>query len=74
VIMDPALPRLEPIASNNQPIPKDMQIRLRDQIVVPFSAGANGLGWITTNGLGKFGLPDLQIRDFPRTCTTTWAG
>ena len=33
--------------------------------MVPFSVGENGLGWITTNGLRKFGLPDLQIRDFP---------
>jgi uncharacterized protein YegJ (DUF2314 family) len=65
VILDPALPRLEPIASDHQPIPKDLRIRLRDQIVVPFSVGENGLGWITTNGLGKFGLPDLQIRDIP---------
>ena len=65
VILDPALPRLEPIASYKQPIPKDLQIRLRDQIVVPFSMGENELGWITTNGLSKFGLPDLQIRDFP---------
>jgi hypothetical protein len=37
VVLDPVLPRLEPIASHNQPIPNDLRLRLRDQIMVPFS-------------------------------------
>jgi uncharacterized protein YegJ (DUF2314 family) len=72
VVMDPALPRLEPLATQKQPIPKDLQIRVRDQIIVPTSIGETGLGWITTNGLGKFGLPDLQIRDYPPNLHLGW--
>jgi uncharacterized protein YegJ (DUF2314 family) len=34
-------------------------------IVVPISVGESGLGWLTTRGLGKFGLPDIEVRDLP---------
>jgi len=34
-------------------------------IIVPFSVGDSGLGWMTTRGLQKFGLPDLQLKDIP---------
>lgn len=35
-------------------------------IIVPFSVGQDsGLGWMTTRGMGKFGLPDLELRDVP---------
>lgn len=34
-------------------------------IIVPFSVGESGLGWMTTRGLQKFGLPDLQMTDIP---------
>ena len=34
-------------------------------IIVPFSVGESGLGWMTTRGLQKFGLPDLQLTEVP---------
>lgn len=34
-------------------------------IIVPFSVGDSGLGWMTTRGLQKFGLPDLELKDVP---------
>jgi len=34
-------------------------------IIVPFSVGESGLGWMTTRGLQKFGLPDLQLTEMP---------
>ncbi len=34
-------------------------------IIVPFSVGDSGLGWMTTRGLQKFGLPDLQLNEMP---------
>lgn len=34
-------------------------------IIVPFSVSDNGLGWMTTRGLQKFGLPDLELKDIP---------
>lgn len=40
-------------------------IAASQHIIVPFSVGRSGLGWMTTRGLGKFGLPDLELRDVP---------
>jgi uncharacterized protein YegJ (DUF2314 family) len=33
--------------------------------MVSYSVNQSGLGWMTTNGMSKFGLPDLQIKDCP---------
>ena len=33
--------------------------------MVPYSSGKDGLSWVTTAGLGKFGLPNLECRDVP---------
>ncbi|WP_426503792.1 DUF2314 domain-containing protein [Dactylosporangium sp. McL0621] len=40
-------------------------------IVVPQSAGDRGL-WMTTRGLGRFGLPELQVLDVPPTLARAW--
>lgn len=41
-------------------------IAVSQHIIVPFSTGHDaGLGWMTTRGLGKFGLPDIELRDVP---------
>lgn len=41
-------------------------IAASQHIVVPFSTGhGNGLGLMTTRGMEKFGLPDLELRDVP---------
>jgi len=41
------------------------EIGVTHHIIVPFSIGDRGLGWMTTRGLQKFGLPDLELRDVP---------
>jgi len=41
------------------------EIGVTKHIIVPFSIGDRGLGWMTTRGLQKFGLPDLEVRDVP---------
>jgi uncharacterized protein YegJ (DUF2314 family) len=41
------------------------EIAVTQHIIVPFSIGDRGLGWMTTRGLQKFGLPDLELRDVP---------
>lgn len=41
------------------------EIGVTKHIIVPFSIGDRGLGWMTTRGLEKFGLPDLELRDVP---------
>lgn len=34
-------------------------------VIVPFSVGDGGVGWMTTRGLQKFGLPDVQLTEVP---------
>ncbi len=41
------------------------QLRIAQHIIVPFSVEAEGLGWMTTKGLCKFGLPELELTDVP---------
>jgi uncharacterized protein YegJ (DUF2314 family) len=43
----------------------DGHVAVAQHIQVPFSIQDTGLGWMTTNGLGKFGLPDLELRAIP---------
>ncbi|WP_433617732.1 DUF2314 domain-containing protein [Dactylosporangium sp. CA-139114] len=40
-------------------------------VLVPQSAGDRGL-WMTTRGLGRFGLPELQVNDVPPTLARAW--
>src|SRR6185312_1004578 len=40
-------------------------------VAVPQSAGDNGL-WMTTRGLGRFGLPELQVHDVPPALARSW--
>jgi len=65
VILDPELPRLEPLDTHAAPLPDDPRISISEQTIVVCSTDSRGLDWITTKGLGKFGLPDLEIRDVP---------
>src|SRR5438445_9356424 len=41
------------------------EVRVAQHIIVPFSIGDRGLGWMTTRGLSKFGVPDIELRDLP---------
>jgi uncharacterized protein YegJ (DUF2314 family) len=45
--------------------PGDGRVSLVNHIQVPFSIQDRGLGWMTTRGLEKFGLPELELRDVP---------
>jgi uncharacterized protein YegJ (DUF2314 family) len=65
VIFDPELPRLLPVAISAEPLPADGRVEVTEQIILPFSVDERGRGWMTTKGLGKFGLPELEIRDVP---------
>ena len=42
----------------------EMRLRVADWVLVFQSAGELGL-WSTTKGLGRFGLPELQVRNAP---------
>lgn len=50
----------------------DYQIRLSEWVLTPGSAGPAGLR-VTTKGLGRFGLPELQSYDVPPLLGGPWA-
>ena len=65
-IVDPEFPRLLPLAQLSQDLPEDGVIRVTDHILIPYSSdAATGLLWITTKGMARFGLPDIEIHDAP---------
>ncbi len=49
----------------------DAKFRLADWMGVFQSAGIGGL-WMTTKGLGRFGLPELQVRNVPPQLGQAW--
>jgi hypothetical protein len=49
----------------------DAGFRLADWIAVFQSAESEGL-WMTTKGLGRFGLPELQVRNVPPQLGQVW--
>jgi hypothetical protein len=51
----------------------ESRLRLSDWVLVFQSAGRNGL-WMTTKGMGRFGLPELQVHDVPPHLGTAWTG
>jgi len=65
VILDPDFPRLVKLATLTEDLPADGRIRVTDHIMVPQSVDNRGLMWMTTKGVSKFGLPELEIRDAP---------
>ncbi len=69
VILDPEFPRLLPLSESDETedaIPASGDIHIVRHIVLPYSHdGQNGLLWMTTKGMSRFGLPDLEIRDVP---------
>jgi uncharacterized protein YegJ (DUF2314 family) len=66
VILDPQYPRLLPLATHGEPLPPDGRIRVVDHILVPYSTEPEtGLLWVTTKGMDRFGLPELEVVDVP---------
>jgi hypothetical protein len=45
--------------------PGSGRIRIMDHIFVYHSIRGRGLGWLTTSGMAKFGLLDLEAREVP---------
>ncbi len=65
VVFDPALFQLAPLDENELDLPPDGRIVALEHILIPYSTDERGAGWITTAGLDRFGLPNLEIRDVP---------
>lgn len=65
VILDPDFPRLLKVDSYGEGLPANGRVQITDHILVPQSVDQRGLMWMTTKGVSKFGLPELEIRDAP---------
>jgi uncharacterized protein YegJ (DUF2314 family) len=66
VLLDPEFPRLLGNESIEQDLPSDGMVRVLDHILIPYSQDKRtGLNWMTTRGMNRFGLPDLELRNVP---------
>lgn len=63
VAVDLQLPRLLAPREQAQRWDGAPTLAVSSHIVVPTSIGRSGLAWMTTRGMGKFGLPELEVRD-----------
>jgi len=72
-LVDTATPQVltADAALRTLPAAEDARFRLADWILVSRSAGSGGL-WMTTKGLGRFGLPELQVRNVPPQLGRPW--
>ncbi|WP_125206206.1 DUF2314 domain-containing protein [Capsulimonas corticalis] len=70
VVYDAQTSQILPTTLLEESIPGDGRFALTQQIVIPFSANERGEGWMTTKGMEKFGLPNLQIKNVPPGCAS----
>lgn len=71
-VIDAAVTRLGAAADLRATLPdRAGGVRAVDWLVVPQSAGDHG-HWMTTKGLGRFGLPELQTTNVPPQLTEPW--
>ena len=72
-LVDTATPKVltADAALRTLPGSEDASFRLADWMLVFQSAGIGGL-WMTTKGLGRFGLPELQVRNVPPQLGDAW--
>ncbi len=71
-VVDSFIPKVLAAESAIAALPgADYKVRLADWILVFQSAGSAGL-WMTTKGLGRFGLPELQIHNVPPQLGGPW--
>ncbi len=59
-------------AADSLPDDETGQIRLADWLMVPYAVDTGGY-WVTTIGLGRFGLPELQALAVPPNSVGQWA-
>ena len=72
-LVDTGIPKIlaADAALRTLPGAQDARFRLADWMSVFHSAGIGGLG-MTTKGLGRFGLPELQARNVPPQLGQAW--
>jgi uncharacterized protein YegJ (DUF2314 family) len=70
IVVDAAIPRLVAIDHLRDDAGSTAMAFVR-AVVVPVSAGERG-SWLTTKGLGRWGLPELQVVDVPPQLADAW--
>lgn len=70
-VIDLFTPRLVPVDDVFAQHATGVPAAVADLVLVPQSAGERG-HWITTKGLGRFGLPELQVLDVPPPLAAPW--
>src|SRR5690349_20034262 len=72
-LVDTAIPQVltAEAALRTLPAAEDGRFRLADWVLVFQSAGSGGLR-MTTRGMGRFGLPELQVRNVPPQLGRAW--
>ncbi len=71
-VVDTSVPRiLDPEAALAALPEGDLAVRLSEWVLVLRSPRPLGL-WFTTKGLGRFGLPELQVRNVPPQLARPW--
>ena len=65
VTLDPATRRVMQLASFDKPLPTENLLPLSEHAVVYSSTDERGLAYFTLEGMSKFGLPNLELRDAP---------
>jgi len=73
-LIDTSTPRiLEPAVASQSLPDADGRMALTRWVLVPQSPGERGV-WMTTKGLDRFGLPELQVIDVPPALAGPWTG
>jgi hypothetical protein len=65
VLVDASVPRWLLASTYEEPLPADGFVNVWDHVIIPMSVDDRGQLWLTTSGLKKFGLPELQILGAP---------
>ena len=65
LVMDPAIPRFIPRAGGTERVPGDGRYLVSDHVVVSISPERDDRGWLTTLGMSRFGLPEIELKHVP---------
>jgi uncharacterized protein YegJ (DUF2314 family) len=65
VVFDPLLMRLEKLGWDEEHIPPPGVFPIAEHIYIPYSIDRGGVVWMTTKGLSRLGLPELELRGVP---------
>lgn len=68
LVMDASIPRFIPRAGGDERHPGDGRFLLSDHVIVSISPERGGRGWLTTLGMSRFSLPEIELRHVPMDC------